>query len=192
MLSRETIYYLLLTRSGASRDSRNTYLVRKLYCIADFTIIYDLLSLKINRNLTFVSLTFLRLKFNRIRLRIIFIRDFSSPQLLTDCIDEILPLEGILPGCHRSRPKIYFGLRQTFATNLNKTIMKAEFDRRELNGNSWSTRMNYGISLRISMAVQDAAQAGGRPVPPTKAYWLMKSSAFREKLEHAHSSCNVE
>lgn len=37
---------------------------------------------------------------------------------------------------HRSRPKIYFRLR-ALATSLNKTIMKAaEFDRRELIGDS--------------------------------------------------------
>jgi len=48
-----------------------------------------------------------------------------------DCIKEIRSLEF----CHRSRPKIYFGLR-ALATSLNKTIMKAVFDRGELIGDS--------------------------------------------------------
>lgn len=49
-----------------------------------------------------------------------------------NCIEEIRSLVGLR---HRSRPKIYFGLR-ALATSLNKTIMKVEFDRRELIGDS--------------------------------------------------------
>jgi len=91
-----------------------------------------------------------------------------------DYIEKIRSLAG---SCHRSRPKIYFGLR-ALATSLNKTIMKAEFDRRELIGDSWSLADELWDFIVYSMAVQESnAQAVGRPVPPTKAHWSMKSFA---------------
>lgn len=138
MLSRESIYYLCTRASQkfsqyifAPKAAHNNCRFLRLF-VNDSSFFFFL----INRNLTFVP--FFASKFNRICLRIIFIRDYIFPIVSMRFVRGRGRRGRSHPGLpfHRSRPKIYFRPRRTFATNLNKTIMKAEFDRRELNGNS--------------------------------------------------------
>lgn len=129
----------------------------------------------------FVTQIYQRYSFSKTRPEIFLsseIRAFSPAVFILHCnCDYIEWIRSLARLCHRSRPKIYFGLR-ALATSLNKTIMKAEFDRRELIGDSWSPADELWDFIVYSMAVQESnAQAVGRPVPPTKAHWSMKSFA---------------